>query len=347
MRDIRSKTQPEPRMDAVTLVTAFSGIGGVETGGVMSGRVKPIAGFELDPKKPVLSERFKEVQEQNFDGHTLHNMTIQEAAKENFSMIDPDSTHWYHGSPVCSNFSVANSHSKGETHVDISNVTAFAKGIECLNPRVVTCEQVPAFKASEGAKILYKSLQAAGYDYHWQVVNMADYGIAQDRIRYFLLAWKDGDRPWLFPRHCRSVGWYEATGDLPFAPLPQKKVLHGQEVAIEVHLSRNSDDTFLIERKSYWGEFKIRTQYQPAPTVTRMMFTDKKPGDHNHLVSRHNFMDAVLQGHFVTLSLDHIRRICGFPDWFQSPSIPAITGVGYGYAVTPEFIRLLAECNLS
>jgi site-specific DNA-cytosine methylase len=307
----------------------------------MSGRVKAIASFELDPKKPVLSAKFKEIQEKNIDNpdHVFHLMTVQEAARHNFSMIAPGSVGWYHGSPVCSNLSVVNRSSLGETEIDISNVNSFTQGISAFDPRVVTVEQVPAFK---------EVLETNGYDYHWQVVNMSNYGVAQDRRRYWLLAWKTGDRPWLFPAPCRRLGWWEVAGDIPFKPLPLEKVLDIQKLAIAVHQHHYRSDTFMVERSPGGSKAQVRTQYQPSPTIIKQIFTDKKSKSNpNTIVSRHLFMDAMINGNMVSMTLDHIRRICGFPDWFQAPNIPGITGVGYGYACTPEFVRLLAETNLA
>lgn len=336
----------------ITLLTAFSGLGGVETGALMSNLVCPVGSIEFDPRKPILSQEFGKIQEANYGryGHTSHLMTVQEAAARRYDFIQRGSVYWLHGSPVCSNLSNVNTHSTGETEADVSNVKSFCTGIEAIAPEVVTVEQVPAFTQSQGAKILYKTLDDNGYLYQHRIVNMADYGVAQDRIRYWLLAWKADLKPWYFPAPTRRYGWFEACGDLPFRKLPSDRLLAGQEVAIEAHQYHFGEDsnTFLIERKAYHGgEHKIRTAFEVAPTIIRMMFTDRKPNDHNVLVNRWYFMDAMIKGEMKTLNLCHIRRICGFPDWFEYPDIPAIAGVGFGYAVSPEFVRLLALKNLN
>lgn len=348
MREIRRSTRPELRRSAVTMVTAFSGIGGVEVGALMSGRVRPIASIECDPTKPILSKKFEEVHKNNTKGlgHKFHLMTVQEAAAQEYRMIPRGLVHWYHGSPVCSNFSLVNTGSQGETETDVSNVNAYISGIDAIAPRVVTCEQVPAFKDSQGAMNLYEALDTLRYDFQWQVVNMADYGVPQDRLRYWLLAWKRGDRPWKFPAPCRRAGWFDLLYDLDFAPLPPSRLLDGQKISIEVHQYHYDCNTFLVERVATRDGFKIRSAHEVAPTIRRMIFTDKKPGDRDQLVSRKLFMDAMILGQIKTLGLPHIRRLCSFPDWFEAPDIPAVTGVGYGYACSPEFVRLLAETNL-
>lgn len=348
MKEIRQSKRPELKRNAVTMVTVFSGIGGVEVGALMSGRVRPIAAIECDPTKTVLSKGFGEVHQANLGdlGHAFHFMTVQEASEQNYRMIPRGLVHWYHGSPVCSNFSPVNNQSKGETEGDVSNVNAYVSGIKAIAPRVVTCEQVPAFKDSQGAANLYDALDNLSYDYQWQIVNMADYGIPQDRIRYWLLAWKQGDRPWKFPAPRSRVGWFDLLYDLDFRPLPPSRLLDGQQVAIEVHQYHYADDTFLIERVATRDSFKVRSAHQVAPTIRRMIFTDKKPGDRDQLVSRNLYLDAMILGQLKTLGLNHIRRLCSFPDWFEAPDIPAIAGVGYGYACSPEFVRLLAETNL-
>jgi site-specific DNA-cytosine methylase len=211
---------------------------------------------------------------------------------------------------------------------------------------VITVEQVGAFKDSEGAAILYDALDFHGFNYQWKVLNMADYGIAQDRLRYWLLAWKQGDRPWRFPAPTKQIGWFEACGDLPFQSIDESELLNGQAIAIEGHLYHYADDTFLIDRKAFNSEYKIRSAYQPCFTLTRMMFTDSKPGDQNRLTNRWRFLDACVRGELKTLSLSHVRRLCGFPDWYQHPQKPAIAGAGLGYACSPDFVRQLIEVNL-
>lgn len=345
------KQQPAIAPNALSLVALFAGIGGVETGGVMSGKLNPIASIELDPDKPALSREFEAIHDLNFPspGSRFYRMTVQQASIKGFShLVNYQPVGWLHASPVCSNFSNAN-HKKTEDQSDRDSSEAIADAIASLNPKYFSLEQVAGYKDSEAVQTVYQALQDNDYLYQWKLINVGDYGIPQDRIRYWLLGWKRGNSPLYFPLPSGSVGWYGAIADLPFRKANPDKLLNSQKTAIQIHLTHYGvkANTFLLERVACRGDLAwIKNPCEAAPTIRRMLFTDSKPGDRHHIVSRYQFIDAFIGGKYVTLSLDQVRRLCGFPDWFKSPDTPGVTGVGYGYSCIPEFFRQIAVTNL-
>ncbi|NEP14527.1 MAG: DNA cytosine methyltransferase [Symploca sp. SIO2C1] len=342
------KAKPTIDSSAPTLVTAFGGMGGVEFGAILSKMIRPIASIELNPKKPVISDRFEIIHDKNFSefGHCFIKQTVQQV---DYSVIAKP--FWFHASPVCSNFSIANSLGIKESKQDISNAENVVRGINILNPQIFTLEQVPAFERGKSFKLICNALIEDDYCYHWKVVDMADYGIPQERKRLWLLAWKNGCSPWKFPPMQTRVGWWQAVKDIPFQA---SSMLQGQAIAIESYLYQSHANILLVERLPAGVEIKIREADQPSITIRRMMFTDKysiKSKEKHSLINRYRFLDAMIEGKFRALNLKHIQRLCSFPDWMVVPhnvcDIPAVVGVGMGYACSPLFVKQLIECNLS
>lgn len=63
--------------------------------------------------------------------------------------------------------------------------------IECVKPKIAIAENVKALtskKFTEEFKIVLDSLEKAGYNNYWQVLNAKDYGIPQNRERVFIVS---------------------------------------------------------------------------------------------------------------------------------------------------------------
>ena len=76
--------------------------------------------------------------------------------------------------------------------------------IEDYSPKFAIAENVKALtskKFTEEFKIVLESLEDAGYNNYWQVLNAKDYGIPQNRERVFIISIrKDIDRGFTFPQ---------------------------------------------------------------------------------------------------------------------------------------------------
>lgn len=76
--------------------------------------------------------------------------------------------------------------------------------IEDYNPKFAIAENVKALtskKFSEEFRIVLESLEEAGYNNYWQVLNAKDYGIPQNRERVFIISIrKDIDKGFEFPQ---------------------------------------------------------------------------------------------------------------------------------------------------
>lgn len=78
--------------------------------------------------------------------------------------------------------------------------------IEETQPRVAIAENVKNLtgkKFAEQFKLVLESLEAAGYNNYWQVLNAKDFGVPQNRERVFIVSIrKDIDTGWLFRFPC-------------------------------------------------------------------------------------------------------------------------------------------------
>lgn len=76
--------------------------------------------------------------------------------------------------------------------------------IEDYNPKFAIAENVKALtskKFTEEFRIVLESLEEAGYNNYWQVLNAKDYGIPQNRERVFIISIrKDIDKGFTFPQ---------------------------------------------------------------------------------------------------------------------------------------------------
>jgi DNA (cytosine-5)-methyltransferase 1 len=326
---------------AVTAVDLFSGIGGVKAGWVASRLVRPVGGIELDVSNPWLSGAFKFVQDRNFKqyGSELTLETVERAAEYRYSML-PDNIFWGHASFVCSNFSLANSNGK-ETEKDIRQAEAGAKFFAYKLPKVITIEQVPRWEHSESFQVVRKVLQDLGYLFYYENVDFYDYGLPQRRKRFFLVGAAPGVTLWRLPPKQPRTGWMDAIAPIVHQ-LRSSKLISAQERALDAYLCKHAATDLLIERTNVRGATaKLVEGSEPCWTLTRMLFTDHEGRN------RSKFLDASIDGNLYALNLEAIRRLCGFPTWFDYDDEPRVSGVGFGYAVPPSFIRLLAETNLS
>ncbi|PFA50305.1 DNA (cytosine-5-)-methyltransferase [Bacillus anthracis] len=98
------------------------------------------------------------------------------------------------GGPPCQGFSIAASNRRKENDDRNELYREFLRAITVIKPKVVFMENVKEiikFKNKDGLFILEDikdTLSNIGYKVHFEIVNAANYGIPQERLRFFLLA---------------------------------------------------------------------------------------------------------------------------------------------------------------
>ena len=321
--------------DAPIGITFFTGGGGVDTGLVLGG-VRPACGVELDPKNPGLSRQMAIAHSFNFReyGSTLIESSIQDVAANGFPDI-PRNPSFCHFSPVCSQFSSAKSNGEESFH-DITSAIAIGKAIAQLQPKNISLEQVSSYCTSKSYRIIIKTLEEEGYQYRAEVVNFADYGIPQRRLRLILLASKSG--LFSFPQKRPQAGWGKTIEGLQLTPT---NLCDYQSAAIASYLANNPrPKMLLLERyNNKRRPIHVRAGDESCWTIIKSAFHDQRGG--NRLIP----FTAWIDGQAYELPMRAIARICGFPDWYILPDQTAIAGSILGYAVPPRFIEALIKDN--
>lgn len=226
--------------------TLFSGGGGVEA--LLKQRITFVHAVEYDPA-------IASVYRLNHGDH------IQVA-----DVCDVDYAAWgaldyLHASPVCKEFSAAKTGGT-EGDADINTALAVVRCIEQTTPRVFTLENVGAYQHSKSFKLICRALDLAGYMWHAEVLNSADFGVPQTRRRLILRAVKDALLPGLAAPD-PWVGWYAATKD---CELPEKAMPnHAKATAAK---ARQQYTTFLIGKDTGFHDHCFAGDTEPSMTLT-------------------------------------------------------------------------------
>lgn len=208
-------------------MTMFTGGGGADVGLIAAGW-QVVAGLEYDPDIAAVANA-------NLGGHVRVG-DVLDANPDDFPDCD-----LLHASPPCPSFSVAKADGK-ETDHDIAMARKVAEFVTVKRPRLFTLENVRGYKDSQSFTIICEALRAAGYKWRVVVLNSADFGVPQTRMRLFILAGRDHLPPEPRPTHQKGaegqptlfevrlpkwIGWYEAIGDL-VEGLPESKFAEWQ-----------------------------------------------------------------------------------------------------------------------
>ncbi|NEP08748.1 MAG: ParB N-terminal domain-containing protein [Symploca sp. SIO2C1] len=319
---------------APTAVILFAGGGGVEAGMIDAG-IEPILAVEYDPHKPELSSAIADAHEANFPQCQVIRRTVQEVASENFPGFptEPDIL-W--ASPVCSNFSAAK-RGGSEQDEDVEAANAVVAAINKLRPKHFFLENVPAYRKSSSWEKIASVLTTGGYRLQSEQVDMSNYGIPQARKRFIAWASTEDQRILTLPDNKPKVGWLEAIKDL-IAFLPNTKLLKNQQKSVDEFLKTNKAQPLLISRVGGRSTSPAVPGSMPAHTVLRSHFTDGRCNN------RSKFADIWFPyGHPKSLTIECVRRLQGFPDWYKFPESVAVAGSILGYSVPPKFVELFLK----
>lgn len=233
------------------------GVGAVQAG------YRVVDGFEIDPKKAAVARR---------NGHHVHAADVTRLDQGLLGRVDHE--HW---SPSCKTASQANSDG-GETPDDIAVAQACVASIHAhaaRGGRTWSLENVWGYRNfAHCFPPILEALTAAGFVWHYDHINMADFGVPQTRKRLILWAVHRSYRervPLLHPTHRKGgdmfhapwVGWYSAIADLvptlpPTEPAPWQ----------QQRMDRLPAVTTMIGAGGYEGRLVQRGADEPAFTMT-------------------------------------------------------------------------------
>lgn len=297
-----------------TFASLFTGFGGADIGAKMGG-YNPIWGVEYDP---LIAEVYK--------GNIGDHVAVADIRVVN--PCDFDRPTVLHASPPCPNFSVAKKDGR-ETERDLDMAMAVATFIRVLKPEFFTLENVRAYEKSESWEIIFHTLQSCGYGVRWWILNSADFGVPQTRIRMIVIARRDGQIPQRpRPTHentpsglfslPRWVSWYEAIEGL-IPNLKERDFMPYQKRLLGDILLKSP---ILVDGANASPPIQYRAN-APSFTITAMSTPSKHPHICNSRYGRKHLDKRCL------------ARFQSFPDWYTLPDSNAIACRGIGNAVPP------------
>lgn len=198
--------------------------------------------------------------------HGSDHLRVESITDTDFSTFPAHTVGW--ASPSCKNFSQAKEHGH-ESADDTAVATAISRYLCTCTPAVFVLENVRGYRKSAGLLRIVHTLLALDYSVDIQVVNAANFGVAQTRERLILRARREGGMPPL-PAPVPWVGWYAAIADL-VDTLPPSAFAPWQLARLPVELTEhglfdmgNAGRTGYSERNM---PLILRPPAQPAPTI--------------------------------------------------------------------------------
>jgi len=320
-------------------VDLFAGAGGLSLGLKQAGHT-PVFAAEQNPHALATYRKNLGEHAHDLDIATLSPESIRRRAGEIDLVV---------GGPPCQGFSVQR---RGAAEDDRNGlVVRFAELAVALSPRFILMENVPSVRG-RGRRVLeaFERVTSASYDLAVQVLDAADYGVAQHRRRAFVVGWRKGSRPFDFPSPTstpRTVR--DALADLPAPPTDYRphpdfpnhiraritapnieRIRHvpegggrldiPHELQLPCHRNAGTHRHLDVFGRMWWD--------RPAPTLTAM-FDNFSRGRFAHPVQ-----DRSITGR-------EGARLQGFPDSFVFEGPKKEVARQIGNAVPPPLARAL------
>lgn len=169
----------------IKLLSLFSGIGAFEKALDRQGIEYQLVGYcEIDKYASKSYSLIHNVSEQ---------MNLGDIIKIDTLEMDDNVDFITYGFP-CQDISLAGKQKGFEQNGELTRSGLFFEAlriIEDLQPKVAICENVKNLTSKKFSKefgIVLQSLEEAGYNNYWQVLNAKDYGIPQNRERVFIVS---------------------------------------------------------------------------------------------------------------------------------------------------------------
>jgi DNA (cytosine-5)-methyltransferase 1 len=185
--DMASKKYREPKNPVGTVAELFAGVGGFRIGLARAGW-KTVYSNQWEPSTKV--QHASEVYVANFghEGHSNEDIATVERIPQKFDLLV--------GGFPCQDYSVAKSLKSAKGLRGKKGVLwwEILRLVETHKPKFIFLENVdrllksPANQRGRDFAVMLRTLGDAGYIIEWRVVNAAEYGFPQRRIRVFIVA---------------------------------------------------------------------------------------------------------------------------------------------------------------
>jgi DNA (cytosine-5)-methyltransferase 1 len=344
-----------------TAIDLFSGAGGLSLGAINAG-INVVLAVEKDKYS---AETFK----------TNHPET--QVLNEDINDIDLDKIEIKHpfilfGGPPCQGFSLSNTKTRNNDNKNNYLFNKYFEWVEKFKPTWFLFENVEGIvsynkgKTVEQIKILFESI---GYRVKKNVLTASDYGVPQDRNRFFMIGNNLGIN-FTFPEKREAkVSVSEALGDLPNLKNGDSydecnyrtnnvsnysKLMRGTcTVVTQNYVSRNQDN--VLERYSYirpgqnWKAIPdhLMTNYSNKNNCHSGIYKRLDPNKPSIVIS--NYRKNMLIHPFENrgLSVREAARLQSFPDNFKFAGTLMYIQQQIGNAVPPLMAEVIFKKILS
>lgn len=162
-----------------TFGDCFCGAGGTSRGAVAAG-LRVEWGFDFDRGAC-----------ESYESNFYHAQVYHLWAHQFSALADQDhKVDICHLSPPCQFFSDAHTIYGKDDDMNVASLFAIPALLQKAKPRVVTLEQTAGLPIRHGLffNAVVRMFTAQGFSVRWQILNLADFGLPQNRVRVFMIA---------------------------------------------------------------------------------------------------------------------------------------------------------------
>lgn len=335
----------------------FCGAGGMSLGAALAG---------IDIKIAVENNQYAA---QSFEkNHEKTSVLVDDIRNVNPEIFFPKSPFIVFGGPPCQGFSRSNTVTRNSKNEKNSLFEEFIRFIEVLSPEWCIFENVEGFVSFQKGKVLkelYDSLDRIGYTPSFDTLVASDYGVPQERRRFFMVGNKSGIK-YKFPKpHKKKFSVADAIFDLPILKngdlieeLPYKgkpfsefasEMRRNSKKATQNYVSRNQD--YVIERYKYikpgqnWKAIpdELMTNYKDKSKCHSGIYRRLNPDLPSVVIANYRKNMLIHPNQNRGLSVREAARLQSFPDdfAFQGPLMHIQQQIGN--AVPPLLAKAIFE----
>lgn len=337
-------------------IDIFSGAGGMSIGASMAG-IEVVVAVEYDkhaaatfkanhPKSEIITDDIRKV-------------IFDDKYKNPFILF---------GGPPCQGFSTSNTKTRNSDNSNNSLFWEYIRQVQELSPEWFVFENVEGIKSFDNGTVinrLEEEFKKLGYKTNWKVLTASDYGVPQNRNRFFMIGNKL-NIDFIFPeKHEKIVTVKDALEDLPnlkngdlYDELDYKsieiseyaKLMRGKTKKVsQNYVSKNKE--YVIER---YKHIKPGQNWKAIPEELMQNYTDTK-NCHSGIYKRldpnspsvviANYRKNMLIHPFENrgLSVREAARIQSFPDNFVFKGNLSFQQQQIGNAVPPLLAKVIFE----
>ena len=328
-------------MRKLTLVDVFAGCGGMTRGFVDSGYFEPLLAIEADPDAAATYAA-------NFGHDHMDQRPIEQL--ETFPSADV-----LIGGPPCQGFSPLNRQAVGFERRGLWR--EYLRALKAVGPNAFVMENVPELLRSAEYTAFKKRATKLGFKIEEKVLNAADFGVPQRRMRAIVIGVRRGPVPWPAQTHDEDswATFRDAVAGLPRTPngidWHSKRSPRPESIVRYRAVPMNGGNRFQMQEKLDAEELGhlVPRCWREKPTGTTDVF-GRLWWDRPAVTIRTEFHKPE-KGRYLhpeahrPITLREAARCMSFEDSFEFPQTQSMTSVArqIGNAVPPLMARRIAE----